>query len=132
MNGSDDDMMVSTPAFKWEWNLNTIVVLIGFAAGFVAWGYALNDLWTGRVMAADGIRRLDVRVDRMAEELRAIPNHELRITANERAITQGIGDMRSVTDTANELKSDVRVIREIVERIEGAQSRNGAARPARD
>lgn len=32
------------PAFKWEWNLNTIVVIVGFATGLIAWGGTLAQL----------------------------------------------------------------------------------------
>lgn len=49
----------STPvAFKWEWNINTVAVLLGFVGGFIAWGYTLAELRTGREQNAENIERL--------------------------------------------------------------------------
>ncbi|MER9336456.1 hypothetical protein NKJ06_21090 [Mesorhizobium sp. M0293] len=49
----------ATPiAFKWEWNINTVAVICGFLAGFVAWGYTLAEIRTGREQNAQNIERL--------------------------------------------------------------------------
>lgn len=48
-------------AFKWEWNINTIAVLLGFVGGFIAWGYTLAELRTGREQNAQNIERLAVQ-----------------------------------------------------------------------
>lgn len=49
----------STPiAFKWEWNINTVAVLCGFVAGFIAWGYTLAEIKAGREQNAANIERL--------------------------------------------------------------------------
>lgn len=125
MNGSDNQM--HTPAFKWEWNLNTIAILITFAGGLIAGGYFINDTVQVNADQNRDIGRLDVRVDRMADEMRMLPNHELRLSAAERLLTDAGQNMRAVQETAGELKSDVRVIREIVQRIEASQRRNGTA-----
>jgi hypothetical protein len=45
-------------AFKWEWNINTVAVLLGFIGGFIAWGYTLAELRTGREQNATNIERL--------------------------------------------------------------------------
>ena len=44
--------------FKWEWNINTVAVLVGFVAGFIAWGYTLAELRNGREQDAANIERL--------------------------------------------------------------------------
>jgi septation ring formation regulator EzrA len=45
-------------AFKWEWNINTVAVLLGFVAGFIAWGYTLAELRQGREQNATNIEKL--------------------------------------------------------------------------
>jgi len=63
-------MNVNAPVFKWEWNLNTLAVLAGFAAGFVAWGFTLSEMRNGQEINAGRITELQattaaltVRVD---------------------------------------------------------------------
>lgn len=46
------------PTFRWEWNINTVAVLFGFVAGFIAWGYTLAELRTGREQNASNIEKL--------------------------------------------------------------------------
>lgn len=50
--------MADPIAFKWEWNINTVAVLLGFIGGFIAWGYTLAELRTGREQNAMNIERL--------------------------------------------------------------------------
>lgn len=39
-NGSDEMTSVKAPTGKWDWNLNTLVILLGFGGGLIAWGGA--------------------------------------------------------------------------------------------
>lgn len=114
-------MMVSTPAFEWKWNINTLAILFGFAGALLGGGYVVNELVQGRISNARNIERLDQRIDGMMSELRAIPNHELRLTTVERELTEGAMKLDEVNEVANELKVDIRVIKEIVQRIENSQ-----------
>lgn len=109
------------PTWKWEWNLNTVVVLLGFAGGFVAWGYTLADIQQGRSLNETNISNLSSRVGANEMALRRIDNHELRITNMEKAATDAAGTMKSLDKTLNDLASDMKVTKEILQRIEAAQ-----------
>jgi hypothetical protein len=116
-----EDNQMAAPAWKWEWNLNTLVVLIGFASGFVAWGYTLADIKAGRTTNQENIAVLTTRVAANETTLRRIDNHELRITNMEKAATDAADTMKSLDKTLNDLASDMRVTKEILQCIEAAQ-----------
>jgi len=120
MAEKDTQMQVSAPSWKWEWNLNTIVVLVGFASGFVAWGWTLNELQTGRSTNASNIERLDARLTALEVSTRQLDNHELRIGNVEKQATDGATAMRAVEATLNGLAADMRVTREILQRLEAS------------
>lgn len=115
-------MIVAAPTWKWEWNLNTVVVLIGFASGFVAWGWTLNELQTGRATNASGIEKLDVRVARLETVSRLLDNHELRLAAVEAQARDSATATRAVEATLNSLTTDIRVVKEILQRLEASQT----------
>jgi len=118
----DTQMQLSAPSWKWEWNLNTIAILIGFAAGLVAWGWTLNELQTGRSTNAANIERLDTRLTALEVSTRRLDNHELRIGNVEKQATDAATAMRAVEATLNGLAADMRVTREILQRLEAASS----------
>ena len=122
-------MQVAAPAWKWEWNLNTIVVLVGFASGFVAWGYTLKDIQEGRATNAANIERLDARLTAVEVEARRIDTHELRIGNVEKQATDAATAMRAVEATLSSLSADIRVVREILQRLETAGSGPSRAPP---
>jgi hypothetical protein len=115
-------MNVSAPSFEWKWNINTVAVLIGFGAGFVAWGYTLAELETGRKTNAANIEALNLRLSIVEREQRLIANHELRLTSVERQAGEAAGAMRAVEKAINDLASDMRLTREILQRLERAQN----------
>lgn len=114
------------PAFKWEWNVNTIAVLAGFAAGFVAWGYTLAELKTGRETNAANITEIrgDIRTlnTGFQSQQRLTENHELRINVVERQAGEAAAAMRAVENSISSLASDMRLTREILERLERSQN----------
>jgi hypothetical protein len=117
----DKIMQIATPRFRFEWNLNTIVVLLGFAAGLIGWGYTFNDIQVGRTQNKENIGRLDARLATVETEIRRIDNHELRITSIEKSAADAANTMRSLDKSINDLSSDMRVVREILQRIEAQQ-----------
>lgn len=117
-----DATMITAPTWKFEWNLNTIVVLVGFCSGFVAWGWTLNEIQTGRTMNAANIERLDARVKALELSARQLDNHELRLAHVEKQATDASTAMRAVETTLNVLTTDIRVVREILQRLEAGQS----------
>lgn len=112
---------MTAPTWKWEWNLNTLVVLVGFASGFVAWGYTLADLKQGRSLNEANIANLTSRVSANEVAIRRLDNHELRIATMEKAATDAADTMKSLDKTLNNLASDMRVTKEILQRLEAAQ-----------
>ena len=115
-------MQVATPHFRFEWNLNTVVVLIGFAGGLVAWGYTLSELRTGGKNNEEKIERLDTRLAAVETSIRQIDNHELRISNVEKQATDAASAMRAVEAALNGLAVDMKVTREILQRIEATQN----------
>jgi hypothetical protein len=120
--------MIPAPTWKFEWNLNTIVVLIGFASGFVAWGWTLNEMQTGRKVNASNIERLDARVTALEVSSRQLDNHELRLSNVEKQATDAASAMRSVEATLGGLTTDIRVVREILQRLEAGQNEHNPLR----
>jgi hypothetical protein len=120
----DHEMHITRPTFRWEWNVNTIAVLVGFAAGFVAWGYTLSELQTGRDTNARNIERLDQRITAIEASARVLENHELRIQRVEVQATDAAAAMRAVEQSISSLASDMRLTREILERLERSQNGN--------
>lgn len=116
--------MATKPAFRWEWNINTIAVLIGFAGMFIAWGYT----WAEVKVKVGDIDKLDTRVTAVEVQVRQLDNHELRLSTVEKQATDAATAMRAVESTLNSLATDMRVTREILQRLEASQSARGPPR----
>ena len=111
---SQMNMTVQRPTFEWKWNLNTLVVLLGFAGGLIAWGYQWNEVQSGLVF----LRTLEQRVAKIESDNRRLDTMELRISANERAVTSISAGLAGINSTLADVKADARVVREILTRIE--------------
>lgn len=86
-------MNVAAPVFKWEWNLNTLAVLAGFAAGFVAWGFTLSEMRNGQQINASRITELQaataaitVRVDTIEKASAIQTQFEYRLAQVEKSL----------------------------------------------
>nr|CAD6598877.1 hypothetical protein RFYW14_00622 [Pseudorhizobium flavum] len=85
MTDRNDDMnAVKAPAWKWEWNLNTLVILIGFVGGLMTWGATWNELENRSAANAQGIERLDKRLTAVEASMRVLDTQELRLKAVEK------------------------------------------------
>lgn len=134
---------------KFEWNLNTIVILGGIALGIlstgITWGVFASrlssadektELWQQRheqlhrerlaQTAADGART-EQRLTQNEIALRKLDNLDYRITVAEQAGINTGKSIERLTETVNVQSADIRVMREIMERQFGA----GFQRPAR-
>ena len=119
-------MPIPTPRIgPFEINLNTVVVVVGFIGGFVAWGWTLNELQTGRAINATNIEKLEARVVGLEANARRLDNHELRLGNVEQQAAGSAAAMRAVEQSIGQLSSDIRVVREILQRLE---SRTGGER----
>jgi hypothetical protein len=114
-------MDVAAPKFRFEWNLNTIWILAAICAGFVAWGYTLNEMQTGRAINANNIAQISDRVKANELSLRRLDTQELRLATIEKEADSSTLSMKALETTLNGLASDVRVTKEILLRLESAQ-----------
>jgi len=118
-------MSIHRPAFKWEWNLNTLVVLFGFGMGLVAWGGIYQNMKAAVVLSERNameisvIKAEQVRLSNLAD--RRQDNLEFRVKANELALQQAQQRQASILDKLNELTSDVKLILLRVETAAGRQ-----------
>ena len=112
---------VRPPQWQWTWNLNTVVILLGFASGIAAWGAT----WERTTASAtENARRIDGAVNRIANleiTSRLLDNHELRITSMEQNAARVAETVRSMEALLGDLRTDIRVTREIVQRLENNQ-----------
>lgn len=113
---------VSAPTWKWEWNLNTVVIIFGFIAGIAAWGATWERVTSGQGQNRDNIERIDRRLTALEAASRTLDNHELRLTSVEAQVRDAATAMRTVESTLNILTTDVRVVKEILQRLEASQN----------
>lgn len=120
----DEMATVRAPTWRFEWNLNTIVILLGFASSLIVWGASWEKLSSNQQIHAANIDKLDKRVTALESATRIIDAHELRIAAMEKQAAEAATSMRVVESTLNTLSSDMRLVREILQRLEdGGRSR---------
>ncbi|AEG56179.1 hypothetical protein Sinme_4505 [Sinorhizobium meliloti AK83] len=125
MAEQEPEQIVATPKWRFAYNLNTLVILIGFAGGVAAWGATWERLSANQEVHASSIDRLDKRLTAAEVSLRQLDKHELRISAVEKQAAEAATSMKAVENTLNSLSIDTRVMREILQRIEASQ-RDGA------
>lgn len=73
--------------FKWEWNLNTVVVLVGFASSFVAWGYSQAENRASLDRSNRNIERLTAESNAMDLRLQLIERTQVKSEQTEYRIT---------------------------------------------
>ncbi|OWV68062.1 hypothetical protein ATY76_14215 [Rhizobium sp. R339] len=112
---------------KFDWNLNTIIqvlTLVGMAAGGVA-------LWTNRSRDVDELQRWRTQAQQDSKELSArvgkveglVDNLGFRVQAGEQSAAATAGAIREVQSSLNVQGGDLRVMKEILQRIEATQKR---------
>lgn len=70
---------MQTPAFKLEWNLNTLVIMAGLGGGLIAWGYTVQG-WNAT--AADLVRTQS-EIATLKDRQSIIDELRYRLTTNE-------------------------------------------------
>ncbi|MFC6487381.1 hypothetical protein [Nitratireductor sp. GCM10026969] len=118
---------MKAPTWRFEWNPNTLVIIIGFFVMIAGWGATWERMNAGQVANAEDIDRLDKRLSIVESNVRILDNHELRISNMEKRANDAADAMRAVENTLNGLAADMKVTREILQRIEAAQ--NGRRSP---
>lgn len=108
-----------------EINLNTLIqiaTLVIMASGGVA-------LWVNRSRDVDELQSwklsqtahsevLEARVDKVEAQ---VNNHEYRINIGEQSNANTVSSIKDVQSTLNQQSGDLRVVKEILQRIEAAQ-----------
>jgi len=124
----DEDEGMRAPKIEWRLNLNTLVVLAGFASGFVTWGYTFAEMRTNQSGNAEKITHLETRVTANEVGLRRVDTLELRTSTIEKQMADTSGTMQQVQATLNKLAADMQTANAILSRIEAAQSRDDEQR----
>jgi len=117
----DEMATVRAPVWKWEWNLNTIAIILGFCGGLIAWGMTWERMTANQDAHKESLGKLEDRVTQIETTIRQIDNHELRLVSVEKQAAEAATSMRAVESTLNSLAADMRVTREILQRIEAGQ-----------
>ena len=122
MADQDKTMHVPTPKWRFEWNLNSIAILLGFVVMIGGWGYNYSGLEAADRANARSIEQLREDLAELSATNRTLDNHELRVTALETQSRETTGAMRAIEQSLNSLSADMRVLREIIERMERSQA----------
>ncbi|MCF6368351.1 hypothetical protein [Rhizobium halophilum] len=110
---------VAAPAWKWEWNLNTVLQMVTLCGLLVGGGMLWERINSGTSSNRADIERIDKRLTAVEVGIRSLDTQELRLSAVEKQASDAAVSMRSLETTLNTLGSDIRVVREILQRIEG-------------
>jgi len=101
--------------FKWEWNINTVAVLIGFIGGFVAWGYTMSEIKNGRDQNARDIQSLVTQFAAMEARVQLIERAEAkndqldyRLAQNEKSVDNVDTRLNRVTESYSNQFADIR------------------------
>lgn len=139
MTTGDHDMNIQRPSFKNEWNWNTVSVFIGFAimiaGGGVAWQKTqgnvesvMSDLAMHQRISEAEKQAMNIRVKELETETRQIANINYRLTAVEQFGSGVTVSLREMQNTVNDINSEMRVMREILQRMDPSP-RLGNAHP---
>lgn len=109
---------MQAPKWKNELSINTIIQIVGFLGLFVAGGIA----W-GATTAAVGGNTRDIlihssQIGSLQQEAARIENLSYRVTVQEQTVAQQSAAMEQLRSQMSSLQSDIRVIREILSRLE--------------
>jgi hypothetical protein len=142
MGGKDDAVI---PKGKFEWNLNTLVliggIVVGLASTAFTWGTFANRLENADAKTSDWITRhenlhrerqaaalssdarMDEKLSRLDQEVRKIENLSYRVTVAEQSNLNTSKSIERLTETVNQQSTDIRVMREIIEQRFGSKKR---------
>ena len=120
-------MQVRTPQFENKINLNTILLFVAIVVPSVGWGMSWSTVKTQQAQNIDAIKSLQTQLMSVQQDSRQFDSLSYRVTAVENAVTTLGANQQDQGKTLNELSSDMRVVREIVERLDA--ERNGDRRP---
>lgn len=106
------------PSWKFEWNPNTILQTITLIAFVWGGGTAWQAIKAGQEKNADAILRNSADIAQLKTDAKAFANIQFRVERLEDGFVGVTANTRDLERTINIMASDVRVMREIVERID--------------
>lgn len=109
---------MQAPRWKWEWNPNTIFQVVQLMALLVAFVWFLSEMKAVNDGNRKNIEQLDKRIAAVETDARRLDTVELRLSAVEKQAADAATAMRAVEGTLSSLSADIRVVREILQRIE--------------
>lgn len=136
-----DAMELPRRASKLEWNLNTIIqiiTLVGMCVGGVAiWVDKSRDIeelqaWRTAIeqdrkeKSAEyraSMAKLEERVKGTEKDIGKIDNLQYRLTVAEQSTATTATAMKELQDSLNDMNGDIRVMREILQRLDNVNGR---------
>lgn len=117
------------PTWKHEVNLNTILLALGLMIMGAGWGMTWQESKSDQKVSAAAIERLDTRMGEMSATMRAAlaeiqgqmktyADLPYRVAALESQSTNAFRAQRELEQAMTQLSSDLRVTREIIERMD--------------
>ncbi|PAQ06786.1 hypothetical protein [Mesorhizobium temperatum] len=128
MTDENGDDQMRAPSIDWKLNANSIGLLAMFAAQAAFAGYVYSEHVSGLSGAWSEIGKLQIEVRRIDDITRAssqaISGLDYRVTTVESMAREAISANRETSAVLGELKSDLRVAKEILVRLEATSNRS--------
>ena len=118
----NEDMHVTAPRFEWKWTAGNLLSLLNLFVLVAGGGWFASAIDSRVGYSETAIDAIQADIRRLETTGRTLDNHELRLTRVEDQASSAASAMRTVEASLNALASDIRVTREIVQRIENAQN----------
>jgi len=103
---------------KWEFNLQTLVLLGGIAGVLIAWGYTLSGLQSDTERNTASVAALTIGLERNDSKTDQL---DTRVVALEKIAADAITLRRELEGTLGQFKADIEVIKSILLRLEQQQ-----------
>lgn len=121
--------MPSAPQWKWEWNPNTLFQVVQLLVLMSGGIWFLGGVSAANEDNAKNIAALIARVGILESDSRQLDTHKLRIENLERQVIESAQGMRAVDQNINQLASDIRLVREILQRLENGGRDSNLSKP---
>jgi hypothetical protein len=119
---ADEDAKMRRPAFENKVNLNTILLAIALLGAGVGWGVTLTtarkDIDQNALAIATNKADIDALQADMRSTMQTQSNLQYRTTALEAGLASANAKQGETDKAMNQVVSDVRVIKEIVQRMD--------------
>lgn len=104
------------PAVKFEINVTTVVAVIGLVLAALKIAYVDAGF---RTTTEQHVLKTEERLGSIEGQLRQVDNLSYRITLQEQGVASLTASVTEMRKTMSDMTGDIRLIREIVTRIEG-------------